>query len=75
MGDKKTKKISKKMKPLVFDNVVANRAKLRTDKAYRKITEGLKKDIEDLISSNRLDIGCCIEGCCVSWCCVKVTVD
>ncbi len=46
----------------------------KVDPAFRQMSEGLRREVVDLIANpGRMGLSCCIEGCCVSWCCIRIT--
>lgn len=62
------------MKPVKLDQMILEKRKPKIDPAYREISNGLMKEIQEILRDpNRLTISCCIEGCCVSWCCIQIT--
>jgi len=62
------------MQPIRFDDDVLTTVKIKTDPAFREMTEGLSRRISEILKDpSSLTISCCFEGCCVSWCCIQLT--
>jgi hypothetical protein len=62
------------MQPVRFDADVLQNVKIKSDPAFREMTEGLSAKISEILRDpSGLTISCCFEGCCVSWCCIQLT--
>lgn len=62
------------MKPVSLNKELFAPRFKKVDPAYKQITEGLLKEIDQLIRDpTKIGVSCCVEGCCVSWCCVQLS--
>lgn len=71
-------KAKRQIEPLEIDVIssIQNKGLAKPDPEYRKIVEGLQKEITKIFEDpSRAQMRCCIQGCCVSWCCVRITLD